>query len=420
MAPRRVARQTARAAGKAGAKVRDASGEFARYLRIETIGGTILLGATVLALIVANSPWAESYVRLRDAHVGPASLHLSLTVGEWANDGLLAVFFFVAGLELKRELVVGELRDRKQAMLPVFSAVGGMVAPALVCLAVAAGSTGAGDAWPVPVATDIAFALAVLAVTASKLPTSVRVFLLSLAVVDDLGAILLIAVLYTYHVSFLALALAVALLVVYALLQRARVRAWWIYVPLALATWTAVHAAGIHATLAGVALGLLTRVRPDDGEVESPGERLEHRLQPFSAGLCVPLFAFFAAGIPLSAATMRAFTTDRIAIAVVAGLVVGKFVGVLGGGLLAVRLRLAKLPEAISWRDLAAVAVLAGCGFTVSLLIAELAFEGTGQADRVKLAVLVGSVLSSLIAAGLLHLRVRAHTADAADAHGAG
>jgi len=247
----------------------------------------------------------------------------------------------------------------------------------------------------------------VLAITASRLPASVRLFLLSLAVVDDLGAIALIAGLYTADISWLALGASGVLL----LLQYGRVRTAWIYVPLALGTWAAVHDAGIHATIAGVALGLLTRVRRDVGEDESPAERLEHRLQPISAGFCVPVFAFFAAGIALDVDALRGFTADRVAWAVVAGLVAGKFVGVLGGALAAVGLRLATLPSDMHWRDLAAISVLGGCGFTVSLLIAELAFEGSPQAERVKMAVLAASVVASLMAAGLLHLRVRARAA---------
>lgn len=404
MPARRAVRKTVRAA----AKVRN---DLARYLRTETIGGMILLGATALALIAANSPLSDAYADARDFVVGPDSLRLALSIGDWAKDGLLALFFFVAGLELKRELVVGELRDRRTALLPVFAALGGMIGPALVCLAVAAGAPGGGLAWPVPVATDIAFALAVLAITASRLPASVRLFLLSLAVVDDLGAIALIAGLYTADISWLALGASGVLLLIYWLLQYGRVRTAWIYVPLALGTWAAVHDAGIHATIAGVALGLLTRVRRDVGEDESPAERLEHRLQPISAGFCVPVFAFFAAGIALDVDALRGFTADRVAWAVVAGLVVGKFVGVLGGALAAVGLRLATLPSDMHWRDLAAISVLGGCGFTVSLLIAELAFEGSPQAERVKMAVLAASVVASLMAAGLLHLRVRARAA---------
>jgi NhaA family Na+:H+ antiporter len=389
-------------------RIGPATNEFARYLRTETTGGMILLGTAVLALLAANSPWADSYTALRNHPLGPPSLHLSLTMGEWATDGLLAVFFYVAGCELKRELVIGELRKPRAALLPVFAAIGGMAIPAGVCLAVGFGAPGASSALAVPVATDIAFALAVLAVTASALPSSVRVFLLSLAVVDDLGGIALIAILFTKQLSWLALAVAAVLLLVFWLLQYGRVRSPWLYVPLALGCWAAVHASGIHATVAGIALGLLTRARRDTGEAASPVIRMEHRLQPFSAVVCVPVFAFFAAGVALDATALRSFGTDRVALAVVAGLVAGKFLGVTGGGLLAIRLGLATMPAGVGRRDLAAVGVLAGCGFTVSLLIAELSFGATSQAERIRTAVLAGSVISSALAAWLLHLRVRA------------
>jgi NhaA family Na+:H+ antiporter len=385
---------------------------IAGYLRTETIGGGIMLAATVLALLLANLPaTGPAYRQVRDTVFGPHVLHLDLTVGDWAADGLLALFFFVAGLELKRELVVGELRRPRAALLPVCAALGGMVAPALVALAVAAGTGNAHRIWPVPVATDIAFALAVLAVTASRLPGSLRVFLLSLAIVDDLGAILLILLLFTGTPDLPALGVAAVLLVLYYVCQRLRVRAWLLYAPLVLAVWVSVHASGIHATVAGVLLGLLTRVRRADGEDSSPGERLEHRFQPLSAGVAVPVFAFFAAGVPLSAGALRHFGPDRLAWAVVAGLVVGKFIGVFGGTALAVRLRVGVLPAGLRYRDIAAVSVLAGCGFTVSLLIAELSFEGrAAEVDTVKLAVLVGSLLSGLVAAVLLRLRVRAYS----------
>ncbi len=411
MSPRRIVHQAAQAAGQTRDKAADAGVEFLRFLRTETIGGLVLLAAAAVALVVANSGWGDAYLALAGTRVGPASVHLDLTLATWAKDGLLAVFFFVVGLELKRELVVGELRDRRAAALPIFAAVGGMVVPALVCLAVAFGTPAAGRAWPVPVATDIAFALAVLALTASALPPPVRLFLLSLAVVDDLGAITLIAVLFSDDLNGLALVGAAVLLVAYALLQRQRVRSSWLYVPIALATWALVHEAGIHATVAGVALGLLTRVRHDAGEKWSPAERLEHRLQPLSAAVCVPVFAFFAAGVPVNGAVLSTLAADRVALAVIAGLVVGKFVGVFGGSLAAVALRLARLPAQMRWRDLAAVSVLAGCGFTVSLLLAELSFGPGPQGERVKLAVLAASLVASLSAAGVLHLRVRSYRA---------
>jgi Na+:H+ antiporter, NhaA family len=394
-------RKLRRARRRVYRRTRVAATEVVRFLRTEQIGGLVLLGATALALITANSPLSDAYARLAGTTLGPHALHLDLTVADWAKDGLLAFFFLVAGLELKRELVTGDLRDPRRALLPIAAAVGGMVVPALVFLAVAAGTPGAADGWAVPVATDIAFALAVLAITAGALPPSVRVFLLSLAIVDDLGAILLIAVVFTAGISWLPLLGAALVIGVYALLQQLRFRGWWVYWPLGVTAWALVHASGVHATVAGVAIGLVTRVG-------SPSEVLEHRLQPFSAGVCVPLFAFFSAGLALSGEMVRAFATDRVAWAIVAGLVAGKTLGVFGGALVAVRSGGARLPRGMGWRDLFAVSVLTGCGFTVSLLIAELAFtEGAAQ-DRVKGAVLLGSLLASLLAALMLRRRVRA------------
>ncbi len=388
----------------------DLGRDVVRFLRTEQVGGLVLLGATALALIVANSPLSGWYESLSETVVGPAALHLDLTLETWAQDGILAVFFVVAGLELKRELVVGGLRSPRQAMLPIAGALGGMVMPALVCLAVAWGAPGGADAWPVPVATDIAFALAVLAIAGRDLPASLRVFLLSLAIVDDLGAIVLIAILFATHFNPWALLAALAAIGLYVLLQQRRVRGWFIYVPLALVIWYLVHESGLHATLAGVAIGLATRVKPDLGEREAPAQRLEHQLQPISAGICVPIFAFFAAGIPINPGALGALFADRAALGVLSGLIVGKTVGVFGGAGLATRLKLARLPEGLKWRDLFAVAVLTGCGFTVSLLIAELAFPKGDQQARIKGAVLLGSLIASLLAALLLRRRARAHS----------
>jgi NhaA family Na+:H+ antiporter len=384
--------------------------EFGRYLRTETVGGFILLAATALALIAANGPWADGYTALRDAELGPHVLHLNLTVGDWAKDGLLALFFFVAGLELKRELVVGELSQLKNALLPVIAAFGGMVVPALLATAVGWGDPRLAQAWAIPVATDIAFALGVLAVAASGLPSSARIFLLSLAVVDDLGAILLIAILFTGSFNLVAAGAAVALLGLYWFLQRKRVRTPWLYVPIALSTWVAVHACGVHATVAGVALALLTRVRTDPGESRSPCLRLEHRLQPWSAGFAVPVFAFFAAGVPVSMGVFRELFTDRLALAVMVGLVVGKLVGITGSALLAVWAGAARLPAGLGKRDLVAVAMLGGVGFTVSLLIADLSLDGADM-DLAKGAVLVASMIASLLAAVLLFRRSKARSA---------
>jgi Na+:H+ antiporter, NhaA family len=384
--------------------------EFARFLRTETVGGFVLLAATAVALLWANGPWQDSYLGLRDLQVGPPQLHLNLTIGDWAKDGLLAVFFFVAGLELKRELVIGELSNLRAAALPVIAAVGGMVVPALVAFGVGIGDPRAADVWAIPVATDIAFALGVLALTGSGLPTSARIFLLSLAVVDDLGAILLIAIRFTSSFDLLAAGAAVVLLALYWLAQRRRIRTSWLYVPLALGTWFAVHACGVHATLAGVALALLTRVRADPDEAESPCLRLEHRLQPWSAGFAVPAFALFAAGVPINGAVFGQLFTDRVALGVFLGLVVGKLVGIIGATLLAVRLRVATMPAGLGWRDVGAVAMLGGVGFTVSLFIADLSLDGADM-ELAKAAVLVASMTAAILAAILLLRRSRAHEA---------
>ncbi|RZS41279.1 sodium/proton antiporter (NhaA family) [Herbihabitans rhizosphaerae] len=388
----------------------EAVAEFARFLRTETVGGVILLCATAIALLLANSPLREVYYTVRDTRIGPHLLHLNLTVGDWAKDGLLALFFFVAGLELKRELVVGELSSLRAAALPAIAAAGGMVIPIGLALLVGGNAPGMAEAWAIPAATDIAFALGVLAVTGSALPTSARIFLLSLAVVDDLGAILIIAVMFTASFDLVAAAIAVALFGLYAFLQHKRVRTSWIYVPLAIGAWVAVHSAGVHATIAGVALGLLTRVRSDPGEHEPPALRLEHRLQPISAGFAVPVFALFAAGIPINGEALRSLVTDRLALAVIVGLIVGKVLGIVLAAVIAVRLKLAVLPRDVGWRDLGAVAMLGGVGFTVSLLIADLALDGE-QAELAKTAVLVASAVASLLAAALLARRNKVHRA---------
>jgi NhaA family Na+:H+ antiporter len=387
--------------------------EFARYLRTETVGGVVLLAGTAVALLWANSPVSAGYHALRGFTVGPSAAHLDLTLAQWATDGLLAVFFFVAGLELKRELVVGELASARRAVLPVVAALGGMVAPAAVALSVAHGDPAAGRAWAIPVATDIAFALGVLALVGTSMPVGARVFLLGLAVVDDLGAIGLIAVLYTERIEWPALGAAGALCALYWFLQRRRVTTGLLYVPIAVGTWLAVHQAGVHATVAGVALGLLTRVRADPGEAESPVQRLEHRLQPWSAGLCVPVFALFAAGVPVTGGALRSLVTDRIALGVALGLLVGKPIGIFGASFLAVKLTRVTRPDGVTWGDLAAVSLLGGVGFTVSLLLAELSIGGVdpARADTAKAAVLVGSAVAALLAAALLALRGRAHRA---------
>ncbi|MGW3852530.1 Na+/H+ antiporter NhaA [Streptomyces fagopyri] len=378
----------------------------AEALRTETVGGVLLLAAAIAALIWANTPLRDSYATVGDFHFGPAALGLNLSVQHWAADGLLAVFFFVAGIELKRELVAGDLRDPKAALLPVAAAVCGMAVPALVYTLTNAAGGGSLAGWAVPTATDIAFALAVLAVIGTSLPSSLRAFLLTLAVVDDLLAILIIAVFFTDTLDFAALGGAVAGLGVFWVLLRKGVRGWYVYVPLALAIWGLMYNSGVHATIAGVAMGLMLRCHRHEGEEHSPGEHVEHLVRPLSAGLAVPLFALFSAGVVVSGGALGDVFTRPETLGVVLGLVVGKSVGVFGGTWLTARFTRASLSDDLAWPDVLAVATLAGIGFTVSLLIGELAFTGDPVlTDEVKAAVLVGSLVAAVLATALLKIR---------------
>lgn len=374
-------------------------------LRAETVGGVLLLAAAVAALIWANT-LGGSYEAVRGFHLGPATLGLDLSVQHWAANGLLAVFFFVAGIELKRELVAGELRDPKAAALPVIAALCGMAVPAVVYFAVNSIGGGSLQGWAVPTATDIAFALAVLAVLGTSLPAALRAFLLTLAVVDDLFAILIIAVFFTSTINFLALGLAVAGLVLFYVLLRKGVRGWYVYVPLAVVIWGLMENSGVHATIAGVAMGLMLRCTRRDGETQSPGEHIEHLVRPLSAGLAVPLFALFSAGVSISGGAVGDVFTRPETLGVVLGLVVGKTLGIFGGTWLTARFTKATLNPDLKWPDVFALASLAGIGFTVSLLIGELAFSGNPVlTDEIKASVLIGSLLAAVFAGILLKLR---------------
>ncbi len=378
-------------------------------LRDETVGGGLLLIAATLALVWANSPLADSYAALVALPVGPASVGLQLPLGAWAADGLLSVFFLVVGLELKHELVVGSLSKPSRAVVPIAAALGGMLVPALIFVVVNASMAGGAPAgWGIPMATDIAFALAVLAVIGRRLPIALRAFLLTLAVVDDLGAITVIAIFYSTHFELAWFTLSIICFIGYALAQRRRIRSAWIYLPLALIAWYAMHESGVHATVAGVVLGLLTRVRSDPGEIDPPADRVAHRLHPWSAALCVPLFAFFAAGVDLRSIGLVEALTAPVSIGIILGLVIGKPIGIVATTYLVSRFTRASLPKAIRWADITAVGVLAGIGFTVSLLITELAFPG--QPDVVaeaKTAVLAASILAASLATIALRLRRR-------------
>jgi NhaA family Na+:H+ antiporter len=388
---------------------------IADVLRKETVGGVLLLAGTVLALVWANSPWGGAYETLRDTRVGPAALHLDLTLGTWAADGLLAIFFFVAGLELKREFVAGDLRDLRRAALPVSAAVGGMALPALIYVLVnLTAGDGALRGWAVPTATDIAFALAVLAVISTHLPSGLRTFLLTLAVVDDLLAITIIAIFYTEQLSLTYLLLALLPLALFGLLVQRRVRSWWLLLPLAALAWGFMHASGVHATVAGVLLAFtvpVVRSQAAGGPDAGPGlaEHFEHRFRPLSAGVAVPVFAFFAAGVTVGGLSgLTDSLTDTVALGIVAALVLGKTFGITAATWLVSRFTRAELDDDLSWWDVVGLALLGGIGFTVSLLIGELAFgAGSVRDGHAKVGVLVGTVAAALLATVLLRLRNR-------------
>ena len=389
---------------------------LADTLRSDSVGGFLLIGAAVLALVWINSPFGEVYENLRAITFGPESLHLNLSLETWAADGLLAVFFFVVGNELKQEFVHGELRDPRRAMLPIVAAICGMIVPAAIYAAINLTSPDTLHGWGIPMATDIAFALAILAVIGRGLPPALRTFLLTLAIVDDLGAIIVIAVFYTSGINFVALLAAAAGLAVFWYLQRgkglaARLNAsvvpnWLVYVPLALVIWVLVHESGVHATIAGVAMGLLMRTNKLPGEHHDPSHGVEQLLRPWSAGLALPIFAFFSAGVVFDG--FGEVLTDTAALGILAGLVVGKVIGIAGGSWLTTKVTRAELNPSLKWIDIVGMSQLAGIGFTVSLLISELTFADSPEhLAHAKTGVLVASLIATLLATVILGSRAR-------------
>lgn len=381
-----------------------------RILHSETVGGVLMLAAAGIALVWANSPLSASYESFRGFVFGPAFLHLNLDVAHWVQDGLLAIFFTVAGLELRRELTHGDLKNPKNAALPIFAALGGMVMPAGIFLISTIGDAQGRAGWAIPMATDIAFALAVLAVVGRNLPSSLRAFLLTLAIVDDLVAILVIALFFSKSIHLLPLMASVALLLLYAATQRAGWTRWWVALPISISAWTTLHASGVHATVAGVAIGVLTSNRRAGGR--SAEERYEDLLRPISAGLAVPLFALVSAGVSVSADFFRAVITDQAAIGVIAGLVLGKIIGVTGGAYLVARFTRAELNPELKWSDIFGISCVSGIGFTVSLLIASLAFGESARTDQLIAAVLIASLLATLLASIVLSRRSKYYQID--------
>lgn len=403
-------------------------GSYAEALRIgailrkETVGGVLLVTAALIAIIWANSPASESYFALRDFKIGYEPWHLELSLGAWAADGLLAIFFFLVGLELKREIVAGDLRNVSKAIVPIAAAVGGVIVPAVIFAGINWGSPETISGWAIPTATDIAFAVAVLAVIGSHLPTPLRLFLLTLAVVDDLIAITIIAVFYTSEINTTALLLALIPIAVYAFLaQKYRdffglksPAAWLILLPIGFVAWALLHASGIHATVAGVVLGFMVPVlHRDKGSTprKGPGlaELFEHRFRPLSAGFAVPIFAFFSAGVAVGGVDgLRESLVDPVSIGIIAALVLGKPLGILGATWIMSKFTKASLDPELKWVDLLGVSLLAGIGFTVSLLVAELSFGlGSAANDHAKVAILAASLLASILGAIVLSSRNR-------------
>ncbi len=400
-------------------------------LRQDRTGGVVLMVATGVALGWANGAGA-GYEAFQRYQVGPSGLHLDLSLGQWAADGLLAIFFFVAGLELKRECVEGDLRHLPRAVLPVVAAVGGMACPALIYLLISWLTHGAVAAgWAIPTPTDIAFAVAVLALVGSRLPSTVRTFLLALAVVDDVLAITIIAVFYTDHLSWRPLVAALVGVAVFAWLARRRVAHWWLLAPVALGVWSLMHASGVHATVAGVLLGVVVPValhgpaedRPhaegrdpliDGDHLHGRAQHWEHYWRPISAGVAVPLFALTSAGVNWHGAQglMQALGSP-VALAITVGLVVGKPLGIVGATLLTSVLFRVRLPG-FGQAELIGVALLAGMGFTVSLLLTQLSFPTDPAVQtHAKVAVVVGSLLAASLGALVLLRRNQLHAVKA-------
>ena len=365
------------------------------FLRTEVAGGLVLVAAAAVAIVWANSPWSGGYEALWETAVDLriGSVGFSDDLRHLVNEALMTLFFLVVGLEIKRELVVGELREWRTAALPAAAALGGMVVPALVYLAVNAGGAGA-RGWGIPMATDIAFALGVVALLGRRVPTSLRLFLLTLAIVDDIGAIVVIAVFYTQAISVPSLLVAVLLLAAMVGLRVAGVARLPVYLLLGIGVWLAVYESGVHATIAGALLGLLAPV--------ARAERIEQVLNPFTSLAVVPVFALANAGVVLTADALDSPGGSRIALGVVLGLVVGKLIGVTGAAWLAVRFRIGSLPAGVGWGQVAGIAALAGIGFTVSLFVAGLAFTIPAAEGAAKLGVLVASGLASVIGTVLL------------------
>jgi len=417
---------------------RKLSEQFRHFLHLEMAGGVFLMTATVIALVLANSPLGESVDHFWHEHaivqVGP--IHIDESLAHWVNDALMAIFFFVAGLEIKRELVVGELRDPRRAALPAVAAAGGMIVPAAIYMLINAGGEGAGG-WGIPLATDIAFAVAVLAMVGKGLPSGLKVFLLSLAIADDIGAVIVIALFYSGSISFTWLGIAGLLIATVVMMKRCDI--WFVpaYAIVGSALWLAVLESGVHATLAGVILGLMAPAvarRPDPTRVEVEQgipfgvlrevltdaketvpitDRLIHILHPYTAFLILPIFALANGGVEISGDGLADAATSPVTLGIVFGLVAGKTIGIVFATRIAVAAGLGELPVGVTWRAVTGVALLAGIGFTVSLFITGLAFDDPAMQDSAKIGVLSASILAAGLGATVLRRAAAESTTDA-------
>ncbi|MGO4833261.1 Na+/H+ antiporter NhaA [Rhizobiaceae sp. 2RAB30] len=373
-----------------------------RFLDSESSGGLVLMAVAMLAIATANSPLSDSYFAALHSYVGP------LSVQHWINDALMAVFFLMVGLEIKREMTDGQLSTWPRRILPGVAAAGGMVVPAAIYTTLNYADAGAIRGWAIPSATDIAFALGVLSLLGPRVPTSLKVFLAALAILDDLGAVVIIAIFYTGNLSLLDLGGAAVVVAALVALNRAKVNSLVPYLLLGVVLWVFVYRSGVHATLAGVILALtipikLTPGTPEASPAVSPLHRLEQALHLPVAFLIVPIFGFANAGVSF-AGVSPAVLTEPLALGVAGGLVIGKLVGVFGAVFLVVRTGLADLPAAASWAQVLGVALLCGIGFTMSLFIGTLAFEDEALRDRVKFGILAGSMVAGI--AGFCVLRL--------------
>ncbi|HUF98113.1 MAG TPA: Na+/H+ antiporter NhaA [Ilumatobacter sp.] len=393
------------------------------FLHKEASAGILLVIGAAVAMIWANSPWSGSYTDLWGTHavIGLGDFNIELTLQEWINDAAMVLFFFVAGLEIKRELTQGELRDPRQAALPIIAAFGGMIVPALIFYGLNVG-TDAGKGWGIPMATDIAVVMGVVSLLGTRAPSWLKLFLLALAIVDDIGAIIVIAIFYSEGVSFTWLALAVAALAT-AMLIRSHVNFLGVYLVLGVICWLGLHEAHVHTTLAGVAFGLLAPVTPQrniayvdadqlaaEADAKSAHllaaqargsvsvvEWLTHKLHPYSAWIVVPIFALANAGVKIPTENVGETLSSRVTWGVILGLVVGKTVGVAGATLLAAKLKIGTLPELVTTRYVIGAAALAGIGFTVSLFVTELAFGHGDTGTEARIGVLIASLVAAAI-----------------------